>query len=466
MRKTINKVLFIILILFLGIVCKNTNVKAANATLSANNINPEEGQSVTVTGSVTAGAWNLKLTGAGKSETIYGYTQSNSNASDSKSITFVAGSAGSTYTFSLTGDMTDITANSSENVNKSITITVKAKNQSNQGGQTNNSNTSNNNQTQPPKEKSKVATLSNLGIRPNDFKGFKPNKYSYNVEVPNDVEKIEIYANKGQNAQTITGTGMKKLTEGKNSFNIVVKAEAGNTQTYTINVTRKQKEDEKTTQKNETNEKPEEDTEQPSETEQEESEENNEQTIEEQEVFGLEKLKIEGIELEPEFQTDIYEYKIELREDIEKLNITAISNEINSNIEIAGNENLVEGENVITIIVKSENEEKTTIYQILVNKIAEKIQQELKEEQQQKIEKFIIIGLAGLIILIIIIAVIIKIRKNRKISDDYITYDGLNNDYNDYEEKEEQIYEEENYQEENYEEDIKKKKHQKGKRFK
>ena len=44
-------------------------------------------------------------------------------------------------------------------------------------------------------EKSSEARLSNLGIRPNDFTGFTKNKYEYDVEVPNDVSKVEVYAN-------------------------------------------------------------------------------------------------------------------------------------------------------------------------------------------------------------------------------------------------------------------------------
>ena len=39
-------------------------------------------------------------------------------------------------------------------------------------------------------KKSNNANLSNLGMNPNDFKGFKPNQTTYNVTVPNNVEKV------------------------------------------------------------------------------------------------------------------------------------------------------------------------------------------------------------------------------------------------------------------------------------
>lgn len=124
-------------------------------------------------------------------------------------------------------------------------------NENNNNGNDNNGATSNNNST----SKSNVATLSNLGIRPNDFSGFNANKTSYSTEVPNNVESIEIYANKGQSGQTISGTGKKTLKEGANTFNVVVTAEDGKTKkTYTITVTRKTKDDNNSTENETTNE--------------------------------------------------------------------------------------------------------------------------------------------------------------------------------------------------------------------
>ena len=91
-------------------------------------------------------------------------------------------------------------------------------------------------------------------------------------------EKIKVYATpaKGQESkQKISGTGTKTLKEGANTFNVVVTAEDGKTQkTYTINVTRKAKE-----------EQPQEEPEQPEENSEEEPME---------EVFGLTELNIEG----------------------------------------------------------------------------------------------------------------------------------------------------------------------------
>ena len=57
------------------------------------------------------------------------------------------------------------------------------------------------------------------------------------------------------------------------------------------------------------------------------------------------------IYLNPEFKTDIYEYTIELKEDLTEIPLKAIANRENAKIEITGNEDLKEGENVITITV-------------------------------------------------------------------------------------------------------------------
>lgn len=58
-----------------------------------------------------------------------------------------------------------------------------------------------------------------------NFKGFKPDTYQYNVEVPNEAEKVYIYATtKDSNAKVKSGDGNIALNEGENKVEIVVVA--------------------------------------------------------------------------------------------------------------------------------------------------------------------------------------------------------------------------------------------------
>ena len=321
--------------------------------------------------------------------------------------------------------------------------------------------------------KSNNANLKNLGITPNDFSGFTANKTEYAVEVPNEVENIEIYAVKGTDGQTISGTGNKTLTEGENAFNVTVTAEDGTTKKiYTINVRRKAKDETANT------EEPEKTT-------------DNTGNGEEQpkEVFGLSELGITGFDLEPEFKTDIFEYQIQLKEDKDKLDIITVATEANSNITITGNENLKNGENIITILVTNEAGDKTATYQITVNKDIETkdniIAEEQERIQQEKQKKIIILSASAAFVVIVGVIAIIVIIKKSKASTVQIPYSNLYDedeeendgyaensiDYNKYdvnqEKTEEQIKnaEENEFDYENQEEN-RKSRHRKGKRFK
>lgn len=453
MVKKIVSVIFAIILVF---AIKNYS-NAASATIQCSDT-IEVGTPILISVNGSGVQWSLKLKVNGQQ------IASNSefeNVEGNKSIAFSGSytpTSEGTLTVTLEGSVTEASDGSTIKNFASKTITVKAKEQPNEGG----GNTGDSNQggqTNPggqptTPEKSKVATLSNLGIRPNDFSGFKPNTYSYITEVPNDVDKIEVYAAKGHSGQTISGTGVNKsLKVGENKFDVTVTAEDGKTtKTYTINVIRKEAEV-----------KPSE--EEPNENEPNEEQPNGEDPV--QEVFGLSDLTIEGLKLKPQFRTDVYEYTLELKEDIEKLDITALSTHADTNIEITGNENLVEGENIITIVVKTVDEEsgmydKIATYQIVVNKILPK-EVVGSNSEQNKMEKIIIISAAGAILLIVVILVIVKVKKSNKMYDeDYETYNDLEN-YEDKSTKEEII---ENKPEENeFYEEIKKIK-SKGKRFK
>ena len=330
--KRIHKILGLILFAFIFfIIGGSSKVHAADASITASKT-VTQGSTVTVTGSVTAGGWNMTLSGAEQSKGLVGNTSTTSNQSASTSITFRADNIG-TYNFTFSGDITDYVTDAITYPNKNCTITVVAAN-SNNGGNNNggNTNTGNGGTTDS------APTLSNLGIRPNDFKGFTPGKKQYSVTVPADCTSIEVYASSKNG--TVSGTGTKTLKNGTNRFDVTVSNGSKKT-TYTILVTKKSDEDGET----------------PPNTI---DEENPDETI--QEGIGLASLEIEGYTLDKEFKTDVYEYTVKVNkqltlEDLEliKEKVKAVANTENVTVDIATN---VSEDKVSTIVITVKDEEK------------------------------------------------------------------------------------------------------------
>lgn len=314
---------------------------------------------------------------------------------------------GDTSTDTNTGVNTE-----TSNTNKTNTTTNNSKSSSNSGvapattttqkTTSNQSGTSSNNKTTNTSKKSSNANLSNLGITPNDFKGFKAQTTSYNVTVPTDVESVTIYANAQDSKAKVAGVGKQNLQTGENKFDVVVTAEDGTTKTYTLNITR--------------------DT----------SSQNTENVPEKYTGDGLSNLNIENLELDPKFDTQKYEYTVKYFGEKEKLDINATATDPYYIVEITGNEKLVEGENIINILVSDPDGNNVATYQITVKK-ALVDEEAIAREKQEQTKKMIIIGagIALAIIVIIVIIVIIKKRRNRDWEyDNYEDDDEIENAHN------------------------------------
>lgn len=437
------KIFSIILSIALLFILKNYS-NAANATIQCSS-EAKVNSPLTISVSGSAVQWNLHLKVNGQTIASNNEVENvEGNKTISFSGTYTPTSEGN-ITVTLDGSATEASDGSTITSFASKTVSVKkAENNNNSNNASNSGSNSNPTTQQQPQTKSNVATLANLGIKGQyDFTGFKSSKTAYSVTVPNEAESVEIYATKGQSGQKITGTGVKQLNEGANTVNVVVTAEDGKTtKTYTINIERKASE--------ETAENPEESTE--------------ETSTEEQEQFGLKELKIEGIEITPEFKTDVYKYTAKLNENKTRLELITTPTVENAEIEISGNEDLKDGENIITIIVKEKDTDKTATYQITVNKILD--EQRVTNATINKIQlskkKMILLGSGVALLLIIIITIIVIIKRRKKVnnsSDEYY-YSQL---YSSTEAKEENISKE---VENDYEEQPKKTRHSKGKRFK
>ena len=259
------------------------------------------------------------------------------------------------------------------------------------------SNTSNT--TTKTKAKSSNANLSNLGMNPNDFTGFSENKTSYDVTVPNNVTQVEIYATKKDSKASLTGTGIKKLQEGQNTANVIVTAEDGTTKTYTINIKRLSKNEKQDTTEN-----------------LDAKSSSNSKDLE------LSNLESEGVNLEPSFESSTYKYEISIKGEQSNLDIKASTNNTSDKVEIIGNENLQNGQNIITILVTNSKSDEVATYQIYVNKNvidSNTVDNEFgKTVKELKIKLWVFRALVVIVVLGIIMLLIIKHKKNKKEYDE------------------------------------------------
>lgn len=211
---------------------------------------------------------------------------------------------------------------------------------------------------------------------------FNKNTLNYDLIIPEDVTKVDVDTEPEMEGAVVRISGNTKLTKSDSTINIIVTAINGTSKTYKINV------------------------------------------IKEPEVnLKLESLEIEGLNLNPVFNEDTFYYTSSIEDtELTDLNVIAKSNNESASIEIIGNKNIVDGENNINIILKSNDE--TTIYQVLVD--VDKLGEKEKEADNvitriRNIMKYATIGIAsliGLIILLIIITVIVKkVKKNK--NEDY-----------------------------------------------
>lgn len=231
----------------------------------------------------------------------------------------------------------------------------------------------------------KSLTVTPTGLSP----AFATGTTEYTMTVGSNIDEIDVKAVAEDEKASVDITGNTDLKIGTNKITITVTASDKTTKTYHITVT---KEDKKQLQ--------------------------------------LSELLVEGLPLTPEFDSNIYEYTLELdRSDVSEVNITATPSKESAEVEIVGNTDLQPGENVITILVKSADGEEITTYQITVTlpKVADVVQ-----DNNQNMYVYIGIGACVLIVLIIIIAII---RKHRHQEDDNMYYGMYNTNENTDEEK-------------------------------
>ena len=394
-------------ILFTILLMMGQSVLAVNASFSVSksSINITKGESSTfnITASNCAGQFTVS-----SSNTNVATVNSSSLWLDNGSgtITVKALNAGTTTISITANDVSDTDANDVKLQSKTITINV-ADNSSNSSN-TNNSSSNNQsngttqsntrtNASSSTANKSTEARLKNMGIKEKayDFTGFKRDRKEYSIEVPNKITSLTVYATPVDSKSKVAGTGKVTLKEGDNTVAVTVTAEAGNTETYTLKIKRKTAAEEASGDSDET------------------------LTDNVSGAFGLSSLDIDDVNLRPEFDTEIYQYTIDLKEDLSQLEIETIPTADDTTVEIFGNENLHEGENLITILVKNKKTGQTATYQITVNKTLSADEGNGSEQVEEfswlkpstwgkeEIIKAIIIAVLAVLI---IIAIILKVK--------------------------------------------------------
>lgn len=227
------------------------------------------------------------------------------------------------------------------------------------------------------KEKSTNKNLSSLKIEGIEISPtFSKEITQYTAHVDGDVTELKIDAKAEDSKAKINIEGNKALKEGDNIIKVKVTAEDETTRTYFITVTK------------------------------------GEGTVTDTKL-KLAELKIDRVNFESTFKPEIYSYDLNLTSFVDKLDITATPNQADATVEITGNQDFKEGENIIIILLTSADGEETANYQIKVN-----IPEEVVEAKKEELDiKFYI--LAGIAVVVVLVAVILIIRRRLSRDDDY-----------------------------------------------
>lgn len=220
------------------------------------------------------------------------------------------------------------------------------------------------------------ATLKDLKVNEVDITPkFNKNTLNYEAIVKNEIDTINIEATCNGNNCKVKGTGKQNLSVGNNTFKVEVTSERGNSQTYTININRKEK----------------------------------------TEAY-LESLSIKNNKLSPEFNPDNLEYILFVSNDVKKLDLSYVANDKNASVKIVGNENFVEGNNEVKIIVSNSDNDSKAERKYHINVIKEKEENTTLIDNNTKLikkQRIIMIILSSILVISNILW-IVKVSKLKK----------------------------------------------------
>ena len=192
----------------------------------------------------------------------------------------------------------------------------------------------------------KILRLSEEGIVPE----FSPDIKDYYFVTSKDFTNLNITAIPNNSDANVRINGNDNLNEGINKITIdVISKDKTSKSTYTINLT-------KTKNVEDAN-------------------------------ANLETLAIENVLLEPIFDTNILNYKANVSNNIENLNIFAVPENTNGKVEIEGGSNLKEGTNIVNIKVTAPNGFSFRNYQVIIHRRTLEEDEKYQEEQEASAKK-------------------------------------------------------------------------------
>ena len=199
-----------------------------------------------------------------------------------------------------------------------------------------------------------TTTNSNLNALRIDVEGIVPtfskDIYEYDLTIGNEINDIEVLAVSENPNAIVEISGNHNLKQGLNDIIIkVISEDRTSESTYKISVTKTENAELANT--------------------------------------NLETLAIENVLLNPPFYTNITNYQIEISNDTTNLNILAVPENEQGIVQIIGNENLQEGNNLISVIVTAPNGITTREYNISAYKRNQEEEQKYLEEQKGRLDK-------------------------------------------------------------------------------
>ena len=231
----------------------------------------------------------------------------------------------------------EIVANKSNPTNKGDKIPSKEerdKNNDNKGSgsETNPDKKDDEKKDEEAKPKSNDAKLKSLSIGGYSLSpSFNKDINEYNVTVPYEVTSVNVYGKVNDNKASVYGTGNKNLKVGRNTVNVVVTAEDGTTNTYTIYVNRL-----------------------------------NQESVTEKYIKSL---TVNNATLTPTFDSSVTNYTVNVDSDVNSLSLSIVdANGYTHSVE--SNNNFVTGDNYVTIKSISVDGSDSKEYKIKVVKAA------------------------------------------------------------------------------------------------